>query len=71
MWANISTAPTPSVMAWLMCSSVAALSSCRPSTRVAVHSGREISSGDCRATSARSMTCLSVPGCGTRTRRTW
>ena len=38
---------------------------------VAVHSGREMSSGDCSATSARSITSRSVPGSGTRTRRTW
>ena len=46
MLANISTAPTPSVTAWLMCSSIAALPSAKPSTNVAVHSGREMSSGE-------------------------
>ena len=35
-----------------------------PSMSVAVHSGREISSGDCSATSARSITSRRVPGSG-------
>src|SRR5271165_6951302 len=42
-----------------------------PSTKVTVHSGREMSSGDCSITSARSSTSRIVPGAGTRTRRTW
>ena len=71
MLANISMAPTPSVTAWLRCSIVAAVPSASPSTSVAVHSGREMSIGDCSATSARSITSRSVPGAGTRTRRTW
>ena len=48
MLANISTLPTPSVTAWLRCNIVAARPSASPSTSVAVHSGREMSSGDCR-----------------------
>lgn len=71
MLANISMAPTPSVTAWLRCSIDAAVPSARPSTSVAVQSGREMSMGDCTATSARSSTSRSVPGAGTRTRRTW
>ena len=66
MWANISTLPTPSVTAWDRCSSVAAFPPARPSIRVAVHSGRAMSSGDCSITSARSNTCLSEPGSATR-----
>ncbi len=45
--ANISTPPTPSVTAWLRCSISAARPSASPSTSVTVHSGREMSSGDC------------------------
>ncbi len=57
--------------AWLTCNTVAAFPSAKPSTRVAVHSGREMSIGDCRLTSARSKTSRRVPGSDTRTRRTW
>ena len=71
MLANISTPPTPSVTAWLRCTIRAARPPASPSMSVAVHSGREMSSGDCSATSARSMTSRRVPGSETRTRRTW
>ena len=71
MLANISTPPTPSVTAWLRCTIRAARPPASPSMSVAVHSGREMSSGDCRATSARSITSRRVPGSATRTRRTW
>ena len=71
MWANISTAPTPSVTAWLRCIMIAAPPPSSPSMSVAVHSGREMSRGDCAATSARSITWRSVPGSEIRIRRTW
>ena len=43
----------------------------KPSIRVAVHSGRAVSSGDCSINSARSNTCRSEPGSATRILRTW
>ena len=71
MWANISTAPTPSVTAWLRCIITAAPPPSSPPTSVAVHSGRDMSRGDCAATSARSINWRMVPGSGRRIRRTW
>ena len=43
----------------------------RPSTYTASHRAREVSSGDCSVTSARSSSWRSVPGPGSATRRRW
>ena len=61
----------PSDTAWLMCISTAARPSVMSSTRVTLHSGREMSSGACTINSAMSRTSRSVPGVVTRARRMW
>ena len=67
----MSTALTPSTIAWCVLVSSANRPPDRPSTRYISHSGRSRSSGRLMMRATRSRSCASVPGLGSADRRTW
>ncbi len=67
----MSTALTPSTMAWWVFVRIANRPFSSPSTRYISHSGRLRSSGRLMIRPTSSRSCASVPGFGRAERRTW